>query len=209
MIAHEGRIPVVTLVAAAVVTSALAGLVPGLLVGILAGLVAWLFRDPPRMVPARPLGVVSPVDGAVRSCREVHDPWLQRAVRRVGILVTFPGMGPLRSPTEGKVMDYRLRHEAYRDHGGYRVPRNTVTSHALWLRTDEGDDLVLVVSSRWRLHRLVSQVRVGERLGQGQRWGFAYLVSRVDVLFPVKSRFAVQPGRPVVAGTDVLATLVH
>lgn len=209
MIAHEGRIPVVTLGAGAIVAAALAGPWAGLAVAALAAGTAWLFRDPPRAVPARPLGLISPVDGEVRSCREVDDPWLRRPARRVGIHVPFPGLRPLRSPTEGKVMDYRLGHEAYRNRRAYRVPRGTRTSHSLWLRTDEGDDVVLVVSSGWPLHRMVSGVRVGERLGQGQRWAFAYFVSRVDVLFPGRSRFDVEPGQGVLAGADVLATLVH
>jgi len=209
MIASEGRWPV----GLTVVTAAMAQIAWGMWgawpVWLLAAGLAYLYRDPQRVVPSVPLAVVSPVDGRVTSVRHVSDPWLEREVLRVGIRLPFLGMGFLRSPTEGKVMEYKLAADAYRSSAFCVAPRRTVICHALWVRTDEADDVVFVVSSRWSFHHLRRYVRVGERVGQGQRCGFVYFASRVDVLVPTDSRAEVSRGQRILAGSGVVATLVH
>jgi phosphatidylserine decarboxylase len=97
----------------------------------------------------------------------------------------------------------------YRVDGFYSTPRDMAVSHALWIRTDEGDDVVLLVSSRWRLHRWTCAVHVGERIGQGQRCGFGMLISRVDVMLPRPVRVEVGRHDRLRAGSDVIATLRH
>ncbi len=185
--------------------------------GFLAALALWvallvlgyIYRDPQRPVPSLPLALVGPADGRVASVRHATDPWLKRDVLRIGIRLPSLGIGPLRSPTEGKVMDYRLAHEAYRTVDFCVLPRRVAVCHAMWVRTDEGDDVVLVVSSRWSFHRLQFSVNVGERIGQGQRCGFSHFGSRVDVLAPVSSRAEIDANQHVAAGSTVIASLVH
>ena len=87
--------------------------------------------------------------------------------------------------------------------------RRVAICHAMWVRTDEGDDVVLVVTSRWSFHRVRFSVNVGERIGQGQRCGFSHFGSRVDVLAPASSRSEVLSGQRIQAGSTVIASLVH
>ncbi len=208
MMAPEGRVPLGAGIAAAVFAQLYFGFLPAVPLWSVALLVAYLYHEPPRLVPPLPLAVVSPVDGTVLSLRQSDDPWLERQVLRIGIRPARLGISPLRSPTEGKVMGYR--------HGGnsqagdaYVTPRGTAVSHALWIRTDENDDVVFVVSSRVRLHRLRFYLSVGERVGQGQRCGFVHFGSRVDVLLPAGSRREVEPGQTIVGGSGVLGRLLH
>lgn len=176
--------------------------------GLAAGL-AWVYRERRARVPARPLGVVSPVDGRVLAVRPCEDPWLQREASRIGLRTRWPGIGPLRSPVEGRVEDYRFAADPYKGEAFCGAGRRMAESHALWLRTDEGDDVVLVISSFTRLLRLTTRLHVGARLGQGQRFGFLHFASRVDLLLPADARVEVQPRRRVRAGEAVLAELVH
>ncbi len=207
--APEGRLPIVATAAlAATVSVALGSLVAVPLWGAVIAL-GLMYRDPPRTVPALPLALVGPADGRIASVRLAADPWLQRDALRTAIRLPWLGVGPLRSPTEGKVMDYRLAREAEQRADSYVVPRRFAVYNAMWVRTDEGDDVVLVVSSRWSFHRLRFSVSVGERVGQGQRCGFSHFGSRVDVLAPSSTRSQVDPGQPVMAGSTVIASLVH
>ena len=49
----------------------------------------------------------------------------------------------------------------------------------------------------------------GERIAQGERYGFIRFGSRVDTYVPVNSQLNVELGNKVKAGTDIIAYLVH
>ena len=209
MIAPEGRLPIAGVAILAAGIHWTSGLVAAALFWASAIGLAFLFWEPRRLVPSLPLALVAPADGSVTSVRHAADPWLNRQTVRVGIRLARLGVGPLRSPTEGKVMDYRFAHEAFQKADFCVTSRRSAVCHALWIRTDEGDDVVLVVSSRWAFHRVHFFVQAGERLGQGQRCGFSYFGSRVDVLAPESSRGDVCAGQPTRAGATVIAMLIH
>ncbi|RMG29781.1 MAG: phosphatidylserine decarboxylase family protein [Gammaproteobacteria bacterium] len=159
-------------------------------------LLAWLFRDPRREIPSVPLGVLSPADGQVESVQEVQDPYLGRPAVRIRIAMSHTGVFATRSPVEGKVMD--LVHA-----------RDSGLPHGVWIRTDEGDDVV-VAMYRGPMHSVPRcYIRFGDRVGQGQRCGYVMLGSRVDVYVPANSKIRVQAGDRVRAGADVIAVLVH
>ncbi len=209
MIAREGHRPFFASLLVAGIVHAQFGVYAALPLWGMVGFIAYLFRDPARKIPALPLAIVSPVDGSIGSVRSVHDPWLERDVQRVGIHLPLLGISPLRSPTEGKVVDHRYRNTAFQEDDFFVSPRGTVICHTLWIQTDEGDNIVLVVSSRWRFHRFKFNVQVGERIGQGRRCGFVWFGSRVDILVPDAVRLEVESGERIAAGSGVVATLVH
>ncbi len=157
-----------------------------------------LFRDPERPVPAVPLGVVSPVDGVVLDVGLTEHSMLGAEAQVISIRVNSLGTYTARSPVEGKVLDFAT--------DGPAEPQTTGNG-GLWLRTDEGDDVVL----RFREHRfgLVPKAfaRYGERVGQGQRCAFLRLTAVAEVQVPVVARLQVEAGQSVTAGSDVLARL--
>ncbi|WP_455234568.1 phosphatidylserine decarboxylase [Thiogranum longum] len=159
--------------------------------------IVYLFRDPEREIPSSPLAVVSPADGRVDFVGEVHDPYLDREALLLGIQMKHMGVYSTRSPVEGKMMELR------NPGSGADQP------YGVWLKTDEDDDLV-VVMHRGPLHNLPHCfVRIGERVGQGQRCGYIQMGGRVDVYLPPNSRIQAEAGSHVKAGSDVIATLVH
>ena len=164
-------------------------------------LLIWLYRDPPRSIPSSPLAVVSPVDGTVRAVKEGMDPFLKReSVLHISIDMSLTGGYTLRSMTEGKVM------EEWRGTAGDYIERGAM---AIWIQTDEGDDLVMVLHS-CRLARLLHCiVSVGERIGQGQRCGHILLGATVELYLPIRARTEVKMGQRIRAGCDVIAELIH
>ena len=161
------------------------------------GVIVFAHRDPEREIPSSPLAVVSPADGVIQSVEEVRDPYLQRDAVRLDIQMNHAGVYSTRSPIEGKILEPKNA-----GNGGNQP-------HGVWLKTDEDDDLV-VVMHRGPLHNLPRCfVRIGERIGQGQRCGYIQMGGRVEVYLPRHSRLQVSPGSPVKAGSDVIATLVH
>ena len=164
---------------------------------IACALIVYVHRDPERDVPARPLAVVSPADGSVIAVGEVHDPYLDRDSIRLQIQMNRGGVYSTRSPVEGKILEPRNSGE------------DESQPHGVWLKTDEDDDLV-VVMHRGPLNNVPHcDVGIGDRVGQGQRCGHIQMGGQVDVYLPINSRAQVEVGSRVMAGSDVIATLVH
>jgi len=159
-----------------------------------------VFRDPNRAIPASPLGVVSPVDGRVIDVSLVDKGVLQGEAHRVQIQIDSFGTYTARAPIEGKVMD--LRSETGDAVADYRT-------NAMWIRTDEGDDVVL----QFHGHRFGlaprSFVGFGERIGQGQRCAYLRLTRIAELHLPIESQILVEPGQIVLAGTDLVGKVPH
>ncbi|MGD2074904.1 MAG: phosphatidylserine decarboxylase [Gammaproteobacteria bacterium] len=159
--------------------------------------IVYLFRDPRREIPASPLAVLSPADGVVTSIEEVSDRYLGRRAILMVINMSRTGVFSTRSPVEGKVLEPRNSGD------GENRP------HGVWLQTDEGDNLVMVMHRGPLRNVPHCYVRVGERVGQGQRCGHVPMGGVVEVYLPPNSRVLVTPGSQLKAGSDVIATLVH
>jgi len=159
-----------------------------------------IFRDPRRNIPASPLGVVSPVDGQIVGVDLVDKGVFHGEAHCIHIRIDSFGTYTARAPVEGKIMDLRSVN------GGEVVDYQT---SALWLQTDEGDDVVL----QFQGHRFglapLAFLRFGERVGQGQRCAYLRLTRFAEVQFPINSRLQVESGQRVVAGCDVLGKLPH
>jgi phosphatidylserine decarboxylase len=148
-----------------------------------------LFRDPVRAVPSVALGVVCPVDGEIVRIDTVDNEEPHSAAHRIVIRVNSLGTYTARSPVEGKIQD--------------------LGSNALWVQTDEGEDVVLQFSGyRFGLAPR-SFARFGERLGQGQRFAYLRLTRLAEVRLPISGKVTVEQGQTVIAGIDVIATLPH
>ena len=159
-----------------------------------------VFRDPLRAVSAVPLGVISPVDGVVADVGLTDQSYLNGEAHKVIMRVNSFGTYTARSPAEGKIMEFgEVTRSGWRSTG----------AAGLWVKTDEGDDVVL----QFHGHRFglapLAFARFGERVGQGQRCAYLRLTRYAEVQFPINSRLLVEPGDTVVAGETVLARLPH
>lgn len=170
------------------------------LAGLLAVLLYLVFRDPRRPVPASPLGVVSPVDGKVVQVDLMDSGVLQGEAHRIRIRINSLGTYTARAPVEGKIMD--LRSAAGKAAVEFRT-------NALWIQTDEGNDVVLQFAGyRFGLAPR-SFIRYGERVGQGQRSAYLRLTRFAEIHLPIASTVIVKPGQVVTAGADLIGKLAH
>lgn len=163
-------------------------------------LLVLLFRDPHRDVPSKPLAVVSPVDGRILSIEPTDQGVLQRESIRIVIKVYAVGAYSARSPTEGKVLNLL---------DNLTEGSRLLGIGGLWVRTDERDDVVVLMKGPTGWTRPVSFVGYGERLGQGQRFAFNRLARQAEVYVPINSRLQVKTGDRVRAGSDILSMFVH
>ncbi len=159
-----------------------------------------IFRDPRRVVPAVPLGVVSPVDGYVVAIGRTSNGAQAGDAHRIILRIDSLGTYTARCPVEGKIMDLSSAAAA---------GRPLLDANGLWVRTDEGDDVVLQFNG----HRFGLPPRAflqyGERVGQGQRCAYLRLTRLAEVELPLAARILVKEGQRVAAGSDLLAKLPH
>lgn len=197
MIARHGVTPLLAAILAAVLVMHFLGVILSVPAWLLVVAVLLLYRDPDRNIPSQPLSVVSPADGRVVSVEHTRDPYLDRASLKISIEMGLFDVFTTRSPVEGKVLEPPTR------------PENKSDPHGVWLKTDEEDDIVIVMNRGRMNNKPHCYIGFGERVGQGRRCGFVHWGGRVDVYLPDYTRPAVTENNRVLGGTDVIATLVH
>lgn len=158
---------------------------------------AFYFRDAPRNVPAEPLAVIAPVDGRIVHRRECYDPFLDREAIRLSLQIGVFANYLIRSPVEGTVVEI--------SGDAVEQTRGSVS----YIRTDEGDDLVMAVSEGRLFGLRPCRGNFGERVGQGRCCGMRRAARRIDLYLPINSRVEVELGDRVRGGACLLAKLVH
>jgi len=176
--------------------------------------IAWLafvfilqfFRDPARQVPTAPNAVLSPADGRVVRVERTRDPYLGRDALQISVFMNVFNVHSNRSPVDGEVKA-RWYHagrfvNAALDKASLENERN-----ALWLRTQEGQDVTCVQVAGLIARRILCYVGSGAELIRGQRFGFIRFGSRVDVYLPLDAQPKAAIGDKVYAAQTVLAWL--
>lgn len=198
LVASEGVPVLLVLTVTTAVTAWHAGLALAAVPFVLLVLLAFVFRDPRRVIPAAPLGVVSPVDGTVTDIRKTSSGPTEGDAHCITVRVNVLGTYTARAPVEGKVMEL---HRVAPDNA------HLVQAGGLWIRTDEGTNVVL--QFRGGRFGLVPRafLQYGERVGQGERCAWLRLTRIAEVQLPATGRVLVEKGERVLAGSSVLARL--
>jgi len=186
-VAHEGLPWLAAALAAAILLTRFYEPMLAIVPGALFVFLFLVFRDPIRTVPSVALGVFSPVDGKVVEVGHLDHGEAGVAVLRVLIKVNSFGTYTARAPVEGAIKDLGKK--------------------ALWIQTDEGEDVVLRFSGYRFGLAPKSFARFGERLGQGQRCANLRLTRFAEVQFPDDGKILVEAGQKVVAGQDVIGSV--
>ena len=163
-------------------------------------LLVLLFRDPRRDVPPVALGIVSPVDGDIVEVETTDRCVVQGDAYRVRIRIDAWGTYTARSPIEGRVLDLHSREQGV----GPECPAN-----ALWVETDEGDSVVLQFHEYRFGLAPKSFIRLGERVGQGQRCAYIRLARYAELYLPLDGKVHVKVGDRVMAGRDLIGAVPH
>ena len=162
------------------------------------------FRDPPRQIPDTPGAVICPADGKVIALGEVEDPYLKRPAKRVSVFMNVFNVHSNRIPVTGTIKEQWYTPgkfvNAALDKASLDNERN-----ALWIRTEQGQDVVVVQVAGLIARRILCYVKPGEQVECGARYGFIRFGSRVDVYLPLNAKFEVSLGDSVKGASDVIA----
>lgn len=200
VIARQGWPVIGLLLLLAVMAKMYVGWTPAAILLFLLITATFIFRDPKRIIPPVPLAIVSPASGEVTAVVPVYDPWMKRQALKCTVRMFLWDVHSLRSPIEGKVMEQ----------WSSRSPEPGVRRrYTYWLKTDEGDDVILSFATGWMGSMLRLALYCGERIGQGQPCGFLFFAGRIEVYMPETTRLEVKSGYHVDSGTAILGKFVH
>jgi phosphatidylserine decarboxylase len=199
----------------------LGGLVAVLLGLALGAWLAWLgllfalfclffFRDPERVPPGRPGAVVAPADGRVVSVIPAVPPaelGLGPIPRwRVGTFLSVLNVHITRVPADGTITRIAYRHGSFMN-ASLDKASEANERNAIALRLPDGREIAVVQIAGLIARRIVCDLREGDAVHAGQRFGIIRFGSRADLYLPEGVRPMVAVGQTMVGGETVIAEL--
>ena len=206
ILAREGRVHMVLAVLLAAAIHYFAGWIWATPFWLIAVFVIQFFRDPSRPIPSQTGAVICPADGRVIALGEVDDPYLKRRAQRISIFMNVFDVHSNRSPVAGKIME-RWYSAGKFVNAALDKASESNERNALWIRTDAGQDIVVVQVAGLIARRILCYVQAGGQIARGERYGFIRFGSRVDVYLPSAAQFNVSLGDRVKGAADVIAHL--
>jgi phosphatidylserine decarboxylase len=164
------------------------------------------FRDPERVTPGGDGLVVAPADGEIVLIQNVRESeYLGGDGVQVSIFMSPLNVHVNRYPMSGRVGYYRhIPGEYLVAFDEKSSARNERTLIGL---EQPGRRILFKQIAGFIARRIVADVRVGEEVVAGARFGMIKFGSRVDVIVPKGSAIQVQLGDKTVAGETVVAVL--
>jgi len=161
------------------------------------------FRDPERVTPDKANVVISPADGTVLFVKEVVDEkFIQGKAKQLSIFMSPLNVHVNRIPISGTV-DYVQYHKgkylvAYDDKASEENERNEIG-----IMGATGKVLFTQIAG-YVARRIVSELKVGDTVTVGKRFGMIKFGSRVDVIVPDSFTTTLKKGDNVFAGETIV-----
>jgi phosphatidylserine decarboxylase len=161
------------------------------------------FRDPERITPSKDNIVVSPADGTVLFVKEVIDEkFLNGKAKQISIFMSPLNVHVNRIPISGTV-EYLKHYEgefiaAFEDKASERNERTEIGI------TSEKGKVLFTQIAGFVARRIVCDLKVGDKVKIGERFGMIKFGSRVDILVPNTWQEKVKKDDKVFAGETIL-----
>ncbi len=170
----------------------------------------YFFRDPERVPPARANAVLAPADGRVVSVMEALPPvelGLGPELRwRVATFLSVLDVHVNRIPANGTVTRIAYRHGTFVNASLDKASADN-ERNALAIRLPDGRELAVVQIAGLIARRILCDVREGDAVHAGERFGIIRFGSRTDLYLPPGIRPIVVEGQTMIGGETVLAEL--
>jgi len=170
----------------------------------------YFFRDPERYPPTRPGAMLAPADGHVVSVALVPPPaelGLGTMPRwRVATFLSVLDVHVNRMPADGTVTRIAYHHgkflSANMDKASDENERN-----ALAIRLPDGREIAVVQIAGLIARRILCDVKEGDYVQAGSRFGIIRFGSRTDLYLPVGVLPLVAEGQTMIGGETVIAEI--
>jgi len=169
----------------------------------------YFFRDPIRHLPDG-LGendIISPADGRVMMIEEIEEnEFLKQKAKVIGIFLSPLNVHVNRIPVSGKVKYYRyVKGQFIKAFDPDSADKNERTEIGI-----EGRKFKVLFKqiTGFVARRIVCDLRVGDNVSIGEKFGMIKFGSRTDVIFPYNSKIKVSVNQKVTGGETILAEVL-
>jgi phosphatidylserine decarboxylase len=175
----------------------------------LLGLVVYFFRDPPRRVPSEVGLIVSPADGKIAEITRLeHDEFIGGPAVRIGIFLSIFNVHINRAPVESRVIELPYTPGEFLN---ALKPESAWRNENTWIGLEEQSSpyrrmIVRQISGQFA-RRIVCNLRPGEVVPRGHKFGMIKLGSRTELILPDSEdlKIEVEIGQKVKAGATIMA----
>jgi phosphatidylserine decarboxylase len=162
------------------------------------------FRDPDRLIPDGAGAIVSPADGKVISVGNVAEGYCGNGeCLKISIFMSVFNVHINRVPFTGWVKEITY-------YPGKFLAANLEKAslqnehNAVLIETENRSQIYVVQVAGLIARRIICQIKPGDHVLRGQRFGLICMGSRLDVYLPREIKLKVAVGDKVTAGTSVL-----
>ena len=170
----------------------------------------YFFRDPERVPPARPGMVLAAADGRVVLVGPAIPPaelGLGTApLPRIAIFLSVLDVHVNRVPVDGTITRIAYRHGKFLNASVDKASEEN-ERNALAIRLPDGREMAVVQIAGLIARRILCDVRQGDAVRAGDRFGIFRFGSRTDVYLPVGTEPLVAVGQIMIGGETVVAQL--
>ncbi|OGU59993.1 MAG: phosphatidylserine decarboxylase [Ignavibacteria bacterium GWF2_33_9] len=182
----------------------------GLLGIFLIFIAIWFFRDPERITPQEALQdnsiIISPADGHIMEIVDDFEPdYFKDSTKRISIFLSPLDVHVNRVPMNGIVEHFKFVKGKKLIASKEEASAENQQSH-FGVSNDKGKILfkqIVGILAR----RLVWDIKIGDKVKVGQRFGMMKFGSRMDIHLPRNSSIKIKVGDKVTAGISFLAKL--
>lgn len=170
----------------------------------------YFFRDPVRMVPQREGLLVTPADGVISLIEPAVPPaeldMGDAPLTRVSVFMNVFDCHVNRLPIAGTVRKVAYRPGKFLNASLDKASEDN-ERNALAVTLEDGREIAVVQIAGLVARRIVCDVKGGEKLATGARFGMIRFGSRVDVYLPDGVQPLVAVGQTMTSGETVIADL--
>ncbi|MFT7332267.1 MAG: phosphatidylserine decarboxylase [Sphingobacteriales bacterium] len=170
-------------------------------------LILQFFRSPKRTTVANPDHIIAPADGKVVVIEEVIEgEYFNEKRIQISIFMSPLNVHVNRSPVGGVVKHFQY------NPGKYLVawhPKSSTENERTTavVQTEKGIEILFKQIAGAVARRIKWYIKPGDKIGQGEEYGFIKFGSRVDIHVPVGTEINVNMNQVVRGGETVIATL--
>ncbi len=168
--------------------------------------VIYFFRDPERAITEGANNILSPADGKVVDIREhFEDEFLQEKCTRVSIFLSVFNVHVNRIPMAGAVKYFRYQTGAFVN--AYKSDASEINEQTV-IGIENGKCNILFKQIAGLIaRRIVCNVREGNTVNLGERFGIIKFGSRVDIFFPKNVDVKVKLKEKVKGGQSIIGVI--
>ena len=166
----------------------------------------FFFRDPQRNVPEGKDIVISPADGKIiKICEIEENKYIQGKAKMVSIFMSIFNVHVNRIPISGTVEF--LEHKAGKFKIAYKDSSSDLNEQSIIGIKSSHTKILFKQIAGIVARRIINQLKVGENVKIGERFGMIKYGSRLDVVLPISATINIRINDKVKAGETIIAKI--